>query len=757
MSQRRFGPTLGAGVAVVELEGDKPVEPGALGMVAYAGILEKGQVGELIFASSKTAFLKRCGSYIPDSLLPDACIDYFDGAAGAGGLWLVRVTDGDEAQAELKLYGRRDPKVLVGTIKAKNGGRWGGKAAKLTDDLAASGDLTEVTLDTKTTMKADQWKGGYIELEVVPNARYTIVGNTAAGVVTVVADATMKTAWGTGPSLRYYLVLENEGKCLTVEVKDGVEKPNTEFGLYVYVNGVLASFWENLSMDPASSRFWENTINNDGRNDEIVVTDEWTGGIAADIRPANVYAKIGAVTTTTLTSVIHKFNPALVGDANGTCVLGTTNDAMVAQEITLTFSGATTAAAVSDKFGALGDVTVGTAFVPNNKWAPGFTLTAGTSVWAAADQARVSFSPFIADELIGGVLFPDKVNFPKEFYRIVDNTHKVITVAAGSDLTISGAPDDYFMVAAPVAMSGGRDGVAGLTDADYEDQAWDVGSSPFNQLRGKNAGLVKLATPGVTSTSVQKTGVAYASAKNYQYRYEVPANKVTEVDVDTYVNDTVGRNDFAVVSFPSYGYVADPEANEAGKLKLVSLTGQIHGKEARIAVDYNGYHKAAAGTDAILAKILKLTTGDAILDEEYLNPKGINLIKKVKGNFVLWGDRTLWVDPTWKWKHQREQMTYYEQTLIENFDWIIFAINDPIEEKRALSALKSFFLPEWSKRALRGNTFDQACSIKIDAENNTDATRAAGDMNAEIKLRLADTVERFVMKIGKQGLFESVG
>jgi hypothetical protein len=32
-----------------------------------------------------------------------------------------------------------------------------------------------------------------------------------------------------------------------------------------------------------------------------------------------------------------------------------------------------------------------------------------------------------------------------------------------------------------------------------------------------------------------------------------------------------------------------------------------------------------------------------------------------------------------------------------------------------------------------------------------------GDMNAEIKLRLADTVERFIISIGKQGIFESVG
>ena len=28
------------------------------------------------------------------------------------------------------------------------------------------------------------------------------------------------------------------------------------------------------------------------------------------------------------------------------------------------------------------------------------------------------------------------------------------------------------------------------------------------------------------------------------------------------------------------------------------------------------------------------------------------------------------------WKHQREQMSYYENVMRENFDWIVFDIND---------------------------------------------------------------------------------
>jgi len=303
----------------------------------------------------------------------------------------------------------------------------------------------------------------------------------------------------------------------------------------------------------------------------------------------------------------------------------------------------------------------------------------------------------------------------------------------------------------------GRDGFSSLTDANYKQQAWDTSASPFNQIEGENAGLVKFATPGITSTAVQKAGVAYAEAKNHQYRYECPSNITTEDGAITLVNDTLGRSDFAVLAFPSYAWVSDPNGGGQGKRKLVSNIGMVHGREARIAVDYNGYHKAEAGVDAKLPAILNTPVGDNILDEERLNPVGIAVIKKSKGNYIIWGDRTLNTDPAWKWKHQREAMSYYEHVLQENYDWVIFATNDSTEWQRAKTAMESFFMPEWRpKRALRGESFRDACIIKIDSENNTNLTMANGDQNAEVSLRLADTTERFIITIGKQGIFEAV-
>lgn len=758
MAQRTFGPVRGAGTQVTEQEGAKPIQPAALGQVGYAGVFEKGDVGKLLQIPTKASFRKKMGSYYDGTLAPDAAIDFLEGASGAGGLWAVRVTDGNELQASIDLFARRATlKTKMGTIKAKNGGRWGGKRYNFVGTAANIGAFTATALTTAlaSTWKKDQLKGGTLEIDAVVGKSYPIVGNTAAGVITVASDANMNAdlVVAGGSNFKYYVSLANGGKAVSVLVRDGEEKPDVEFALDVFVDGKQVKTYPNLSTDPANAHYWINTINDDDGNDEIFVVDSFTGAQVASVRPASYYGVIATVTAELLTATIFDKTNNSPSGGNATFALGAVTDAMLEQTLTLTFTSATAFNVTSDKLGALGSGTLGVAFVSPNKYVPGFTATAGGTPMVASDTIAVRFKPFLKDELIGGFVYPDKVNSPRTRFRIVANDHNTITVAAGSDMTGVGATSDEFMVACLRELAGGRDGIADLTDAHYTQQAFDTTASPFNQLSGKGLGLVKLATPGVTATAVQKAGAAYVEAKNLQYRYEIPDTTVTEAGAEAYVDTTLGRNNYVVVSFPSYGYVADPEGN-AG-MKLVTLTGQIHGRESSIAKDFDGYHKAAAGIDATLPKVLKLPTGDVALDEEFLNPLGINVIKKARGNFILWGDRTLSVDSEWRFKHQREMMTHYERTLIESFDFIIFAINDEREQAVALTSLRGFFLPEWRKRALRGKTFAEAATIKIDNENNTDATRGDGDLFADISLKLADTVERFRIRISKQGLFEA--
>jgi hypothetical protein len=774
MAQRRFGPVRGAGVGIIERDGEKQISASALGIAGYAGILEKGRPGELIECFNRTAFEKKCGTIIDDSLLPDAAFDYYRLANGAGGIVLVRVTDGNERKASLTLYQRQPgARTPMGRIDADNGGRWGGREQYIKGVLAASGDLLNTTLQLPTGLATqfatDELKGAYITLAAVSNVRYPVIGNSATGLVTVASDQTMKDAWTAAATpliLTFYIELEASSRQLSVIVGDGEERPDSEFSLTVTFGDEKPRKYGNLHTDPDNARYWVNIINNDDSNDEIIAVDLVSGAHVADTRPANHYGVSSTLTDTVLTAVIHKLTINSPGGGNPTMTLGTTTDAMLDDVITITMSSATVGTAVSARFGTLGTVTLGTLFSPPttaggallNVWSPPFTITAGASPLVATNTLVIDYKPFKASELIGGRLYPDKNGNKNDHFRIDANTHSTITVAAGSEMLDVAAAADEFLVEAAQYLVNGRDGNADVVDASYQDQAWDVDASPFNRVAGRNYGLVKYATPGVTSTAVQRAGINYAYAKNHQYREEIPENVTTDTGALAYVNDTIGRNDYAVVSFPSYGNVPHPDPTFAreGRTKSISLTGMIHGREARIAADYDGYHKAQAGVDATLPRILSLATGETALNEELLNPAGIGIIKKSKGNFVIWGDRTLQTDPAWKFKHHRELMSHYEQVLQENFDFIVFTINDSISDRVALSALRSFFIPEFTKRALRGNVFDDACTIKVDNEINTDAVRAAGDKFAIVSLLLADTTERFTISIGKQGIFENV-
>ena len=866
MSQRRYGPVQGAGTSILESDAEKTIVPSALGVTVHVGVYERGTVGGLNYAPKQRQFTARLGGRLTNGYVaPDAALDFYDTSEGAGELWCVRVTAGNEVKAFEYSYNRRIPRSAVIKWSAHDGGRWGGGRAFLVGQMktttlgtTTTTDLTETTMGTGKTMLKDYWKGATLKLKAVPTKSYEVLGNTTAGVVSVISDATMLTDYGVASDLEYTLELVSAGKQLAIYIHDSTERPTEEWGFEAYYCGVLEYSKDNLSSDPTSPRYFANAINDDTSNFTLAVVDLWTGGYSADIRPANHYEQLVNLSETAAQIEIMQSRVNSAGGGNAAVSGYSYGQLVKAQTLTLTFASATTYNVVSDKYGVLNDtpVALGDEFVPDfgEDYVPSFIVSAGSIPMTATDTITVVVAPLVPDELTNGVIYPDKAGHRRIYYSIIANTVDTVTVKPDSDmmenadagtkatvtgsttgptfdtstnrvfkLTLNGgeevtvnltqgattpgttivadintalgvavasmttdnhvkltstiggrlsklalgtgsantplgftpsasyigAAGDSAMLQWPQQLSGGYDGLAELDDSDYE-AMFDVDSSPIKRMWGQHKGLVKMGNPGVTSTSVQKKGALFGEAVNYQYRYQIPANIVTEDAAEEYVNDTLGRSDFAVVAFPSFAYIKNPIANSEG-LKLVSTMGSIHGREAKMAKNWGGYHKAAAGIDVTLPGFVKLPTGDAILDEETLNPQGIQILKFYNGNLIVWGDRTVSLDPAWRWKHQREQMSHYENTLRENFDWIIFAINDTETWSMAWVELDDYFSKEKTNRAL------EDYHVKIDAENNTAATKAEGDVYVDIRLKFTDTVERFKIRMQKVGIFEDTG
>lgn len=877
MAQRRFGPTRGAGVVVIEKQSQPAIEPAALGVTAYTGIMQKGPVGKVFKAKTRNDFLFRAGSYIAQSLLPDSAFDFFKLSKGAGELWMNRVTDGSEKKSTLSLLNRRAPRGSVIKVDAGNGGRWGGKKSLLVDRYSA---VTQTTLQLTTvpgTLKEDELVGAKVSFSAIPGKSYKVEANTVGGLLTFASDVTIVTDLAGSLNDLISVQLLNEGLGIAIQIREGTDKPTTEWAMDVYlVEGGISTkvkTFDNMSSDPVAGNYFPKVINDDSDSDFLIkVTDLYTGSISADIRPANYASKSTALSETVLTAKIHDEIPNSVLGATMKAILAlgasvikdlitltvTTAGARATGRLTFTgnpadgetvtingkvityktvvvipasqvliggtaeatidnlvafinastdvllldllfakkfsatemdlyamtaglagnafatlegstvtsWTGATLAGGVnqvwsyaSQKMPFLTGLTVtsGVAFASPNEYGTGFTLIDiskdPAKTWALADTLQLAVEPLEVNALEGGYVYPKASDFRKR-YVIDSNTASTITAKLGSLMITGGAASgDAFRVEYQQELGGGYDGVAGIADTHYE-LAYDPGVSPLRNLRGKNLGLIKLATPGVTSTAVQKAGAAFAESQNWQYRYEVPANIVSEQAAEEYINDTIGRNDFAVGAFPAYGYVSNPLGS--GK-KLVSLSGSILGLEAKFAKDYDGFHKAAAGVDAILSNVLALPEGlqDKTLDEESLNPVGLQIIKFKEGNAIVWGDRTLGLDPAFKFKHQRETLSHYENTFLENFDFIIFALNDVKTQQLLKSSFLAFFTPEFAKGAIEGSSVSDAAQVKIDEENNTELTKANGDLNAEIGVRIVNTVERFIISISKLGITES--
>jgi hypothetical protein len=379
----------------------------------------------------------------------------------------------------------------------------------------------------------------------------------------------------------------------------------------------------------------------------------------------------------------------------------------------------------------------------NGKWVAGGgtgAIAVGTTLTATTGRITIGS---VTSYAAGTVGYDNWVDIDV----VANSIYATTFLVAG---TYRGIPGTTWFAQGRLEFAGGYDGDT-PANADYIAAA-NVNTSLVRNLLKMNTGLVKLATPGVTAAAVQTAWITLAEAANQPYRAEFTAATTTEQGAVAFLLDSLGRSDFLQIAFPSYGYSLDPRGGST--LVERSRTGKIFGMEARTAAEFGGYHKAAAGVEAVLEGDKGDRLEGADLDEGLLNRYGIQPIKPYNAGYIVWGDRLPFEHQEWTWKHQREQMSYYENVLAVAYNWLIFAINDKETQDFVYPTLADFFYKRWKNRELRGDKFSDACVIKIDSENNTDATRAAGELNAEIELNLADTVEKFRITVSKRGIFE---
>ena len=203
------------------------------------------------------------------------------------------------------------------------------------------------------------------------------------------------------------------------------------------------------------------------------------------------------------------------------------------------------------------------------------------------------------------------------------------------------------------------------------------------------------------------------------------------------------NSDYAAFYFP-WIQVYDPATD---KNIFVPPSGHIAGVYSRVDGE-RGVHKAPANVPLLGALDLQFNTSKA--KQDGLNPNGVNVIRKLNGNILVWGARTLGdKNGEFTYINVRRHFCYLKDSIDKGTQWVVFESNTPELWAKIRRNISAFLTLEWRKGALFGTTPQEAFYVKCDAENNPPALRDLGQVVTEIGVAVVKPAEFVVFRLSQ--------
>lgn len=258
-----------------------------------------------------------------------------------------------------------------------------------------------------------------------------------------------------------------------------------------------------------------------------------------------------------------------------------------------------------------------------------------------------------------------------------------------------------------VLFSGGATGTAAtLTDADFIGKDEGPGSRTGIQAFLDNTEVSIMAVPGIVSANVQLSLVAHCEKLASRFAVlDMPMNAKTVADIMNH-RDIVD-SDYCAMYHP-WLQVFDPLDK---KDTFIPPSGSVMGIYAR-SDNQRGVHKAPA--NEVVANCTGLYVNYNVAEQDVLNPKGVNLIRKFPGAGIrVWGARTASSKPLWKYVNVRRLFIYLEESIKANTNWVVFEPNDEGLWARVRRTIELFLEGMWRSGALVGGSPADAFFIDI--------------------------------------------
>lgn len=142
-------------------------------------------------------------------------------------------------------------------------------------------------------------------------------------------------------------------------------------------------------------------------------------------------------------------------------------------------------------------------------------------------------------------------------------------------------------------------------------------------------------------------------------------------------------------------------------------------------------------------------TEAGLIGESGINP----FIVQPGRGVVIWGARTMSLDPRWLFVNSRRVVSMVTEQLRRDNEWAVFEVNDPalwkVIERDCAARLEEF----WEAGLLSGTRPGQEFSVECSEVNNPMVARDSGQLNVYVRLRPVGTTERIFidLRLGAPG------
>lgn len=290
------------------------------------------------------------------------------------------------------------------------------------------------------------------------------------------------------------------------------------------------------------------------------------------------------------------------------------------------------------------------------------------------------------------------------------NLVKVSVQATGAPVAPIDILNDTFGVQKNVFkifLKNGSNGTkAAINDGSFIGEDKGPGARTGIQAFLDNSEVNIMAVPGVTSANVQLSLVSHCENLGSRFAVlDMPIEAKTVTDVMKH--RAIVDSDYCAMYQP-WLKIFDP-LNK--KDTFIPPSGAVMGIYAR-SDNARGVHKAPA--NEVVANCSGLSCNYNAGEQEILNPKGVNLIRRFPGSGIrVWGARTASSKPLWKYINIRRLFIYLEETIKANTNWVVFEPNDEFLWLRVQTTITNFLEGVWKSGALAGSSSSDAFFVNI--------------------------------------------